>query len=317
VIFEAQSGVKYAIVGPTGIGKTAAAVCLAQSIGAEIISADSMQVYRHMDVGTAKPTPDELERARFHLVDVAEPDQEWTLADFQNAAEAKRNEILGRGKLPLIVGGTGLYVRAITSQLDIPTVAPDEEFRAAKRAFAEEQGNEALHAELAAIDPTAAARIHVNDVKRIVRALEVFHVQGETISDLHARNQETARHDPVIIVGMNYRDRRALYARIDTRVDQMIQNGFEGEVRTLLDRGYTPDLKPMQALGYRHMVRYLAGETNLENAVLEMKQDTRHFARRQLIWFRGDARVQWIEVDGLSAGEVAGQIEAIFQNTVL
>ncbi|BDI31759.1 tRNA dimethylallyltransferase [Capsulimonas corticalis] len=316
MILDAQSGVKYAIVGPTGIGKTAAAVCLAPLIDAEILSADSMQVYRHMDLGTAKPTPDELAAARFHLVDVAEPDQEWTLADFQSAAEAARQEVLGRGKLPLIVGGTGLYVRAITSQLDIPTVPPDEEFRAEKRAFAEANGNEALHAELARIDPTAAARIHVNDVKRIVRALEVFHVQGETISDLHARNQETARHDPVVIVGMNYGDRRALYARIDSRVDQMVKAGFVEEVRSLLDRGYSADLKPMQALGYRHMARYLAGETNFDDAVLEMKQDTRHFARRQLIWFRGDARVQWIEVDGLGVDEIARRIEAIFKNTV-
>lgn len=315
--FQPESGVKYAIVGPTGVGKTAAAVYVAEALGAEIVSADSMQVYRQMDVGTAKPTPDERRRARFHVVDVAEPDQEWTLADFQSAADAAHREILGRAKLPLIVGGTGLYVRAITSQLDIPTVAPDEEFRALKRAFAEEHGNEALHAELAGIDPTAAARIHVNDVKRVVRALEVYHVQGETISDLHARNRETARHDPVVIVGINYGDRRALYARIDKRVDQMVRDGFVDEVRGLLERGYSADLKPMQALGYRHFARHLAGETNFDDAVLEMKQDTRHFARRQLIWFRGDPRVQWIEVDGLDVGEAASRIEAIFSSTVL
>jgi tRNA dimethylallyltransferase len=302
-----------AIVGPTAVGKTAVAVALARQIGAEIVSADSMQVYRYLDIGTAKPTVGERAQAAFHLIDIVDPDQEWTLADYKAAAEPALAEIAGRGRMPLIVGGTGLYVRAVTTRLDIPSVRPNPELRARLQGQAEEHGTPWLHARLASIDPVAAGRIHVNDLGRIVRALEVHETLGVTLSELHARNrrdEERSEGRPVI-VGLNYADRRLLYARIDRRVDAMIRMGLEGEVRGLIERGYGTDLRPMQSLGYRHIGQYLAGTLAWDDAVDLMKRDTRHYARRQLIWFRGDPRVQWVEVDQCDTDTVAARVLAI------
>lgn len=303
-----------ALVGPTAAGKTAVAIAVAQRLGAEIISADSMQVYRGMDIGTAKPTAEEQETARFHLVDVVDPDAEWTLADVQAAGSDANADIQRRGHLPLIVGGTGLYVRALTTQLDIPAAAPDEAFRERWRAFAMENGNAALHAELAGVDPGAAARIHVNDVKRIVRALEVYEATGTSMSELHARNQSAHRNEDSLIVGLNYEDRRSLYARINQRVDQMIADGLVDEVRRLLALGYTRELKSMQSLGYKQMASYLAGECDLADAVDDTKRATRHFARRQLIWFRADQRVKWVRLDDRPTADVVDEVSHLALN---
>lgn len=299
---------KVALVGPTAAGKTAVGILLAQRFDAEIISADSVQVYRKLDIGTAKPTAEEQAAARFHLVDIIDPDRDWTLADMQEAASTAEADILSRGRRPLIVGGTGLYVRALTTQLDIPTVPPNEAFREQWRVLAEEHGNEYVHAELAKVDPPAAARIHVNDIKRAIRAMEVFAGTGTTLSALHAKNREEAADEPSLIIGLNYVDRRILYSRIEERVDIMIEQGLEAEVRDLLSAGYTADLKSMQSLGYRHMCEYLVGNMSLAESVDLLKRDTRHFARRQLIWFRGDNRVQWVFMDGKSYEEIADEI---------
>ena len=299
---------KVALVGPTAAGKTAVGILLAQRFNAEIISADSVQVYRKMDVGTAKPTAEEQAQVPFHLIDVVDPGQDWTLADMQEAASRAEADILRRDRQALIVGGTGLYVRALTTQLDIPTVPPDEAFRERWRLLAEEHGNEYVHAELAKIDPPAAARIHVNDIKRAIRAMEVFAGTGTPLSTLHAKNREEAADEPSLIIGLNYVDRRILYSRIERRVDIMIEQGLEAEVRGLLDAGYAADLKSMQSLGYRHMCEYLTGNMSLPDAVDLLKRDTRHFARRQLIWFRGDNRVQWVFMDDKSYEEIVEEI---------
>ena len=299
---------KIALVGPTAAGKTAVGILLAERFDGEIISADSVQVYRKLNVGSAKPTAEEQAAARFHLVDIVDPDQEWTLADMQEAASTATADIVDRGHTPLIVGGTGLYVRALTTQLDIPTVPPNEEFRERWRAIAEERGNEYVHGELARVDPESAARIHVNDTKRAIRALEVFDGTGDTLSALHAKNRAEAATEPTLIVGLNYVDRRILYSRIEQRVDVMMAEGLVDEVRGLLDAGYGSDLKSMQALGYRHMCEHLAGNMSLPDAVDLLKRDTRHFARRQLIWFRGDSRVQWVSMDGKSYEDIAAEI---------
>ena len=303
--------VRIAIVGPTAVGKTAVSIVLAQSLSAEIVSADSMQVYRHMDIGTAKPSTDEQRQAHFHLIDMVEPDAEWTLADYQAAAESACDEIALREKLPLIVGGTGLYIRSLTTRLEIPSVTPNEALREELRNEAEEFGNERIHERLRLIDPKSADRIHVNDVKRIVRALEVHAALGVTMTQLHEENQTRQTGDRNIIIGLNFADRRKLYAQIEVRVDEMIAAGFVDEVKRLLDSGYGPELKPMQSLGYRHICEYLSGNRTLDAAVEEMKSDTRHYARRQLIWFRGDKRVRWIDVDGRAAESVALEIEQI------
>ena len=300
---------RIALVGPTAAGKTAVAVRLAERLGAEIVSADSMQVYRRMDIGTAKPTAEERRQAVFHAVDVADPDEEWTLADFQGLGSRACLDIAGRGRVPLVAGGTGLYVRALTTLLDIPAAPPDEALRRQWREFAEANGNAALLAEVARQDPETAARLHVNDVGRQIRALEVYAATGRTLTALHAENRarQAAAGSPRLF-GLRFADREALNERINLRVDQMLQDGFLGEVQSLLDAGYSAALKPMQALGYRHLAAFLRGDCDYSAAVETLKQDTRRFAKRQMIWFRGDPRVQWLDADGQSAASLADQL---------
>jgi tRNA dimethylallyltransferase len=311
---QARGGIgdRIALVGPTASGKTAVGIRLAARLGAEIVSADSMQVYRQMDIGTAKPTIEEQQQAVFHAIDVTGPDQDWTLTDHQRLGDEACCAIAARGRVPLIVGGTGLYVRALTTILDIPVTPPDEQFRARLREFAETNGNAALLARVAQVDPQTAARLHVNDIGRQIRALEVHAASGRTLTELHAENrarQPSALDEgQPLLFGLNFNDRALLYRRIDDRVDQMLAEGLLDEVRGLLARGYLAALKPMQSLGYRHLTTYLAGEMSLDLAVAAMKQDTRRFARRQLIWFRGDARVQWVQADGKTAEQVADEI---------
>ena len=306
-------GDRIALVGPTAAGKTAVGIHLAAHLGAEIVSADSMQVYRHMDIGTAKPTAEERRQAAFHAIDAADPDEDWTLTDHQSLGDEACRAIMGREKVPLIVGGTGLYVRALTTVLEVPTAPPDEALRAQLREFAETNGNAALLARVAAIDPETAMRLHVNDIGRQIRALEVHAVGGRTLTELHAENRARQPQEQPLLFGLNFADRALLYRRIDDRVDQMLAEGLLDEVRGLLARGYYAALKSMQSLGYRHMTAFLASEMSLDLTVALIKQDTRRFARRQLIWFRGDPRVQWISADGKPAEQIADEIYAQLQ----
>ena len=306
-------GERIALVGPTAVGKTAVGIALAARLGGEIVSADSMQVYRHMDIGTAKPTLEEQRQAVFHAIDVANPDEEWTLADYQRLGDASCGAIAGQGKVPLIAGGTGLYVRALTTILDIPVAPPDEGFRAQWREFALVNGNPALLAEVARIDPDTAARLHVNDIGRQIRALEVHAATGRTLTELHTENRAKQPAETPLLFGLHYADRELLYARIEKRVDQMLADGLVDEVRGLLERGYSATLKPLLSLGYRHMTAHLNGEWDLETATAMMKQDTRRFAKRQLIWFRADPRVHWLTADGKSAEQLADEISIYIQ----
>ncbi|MDQ2799452.1 MAG: tRNA (adenosine(37)-N6)-dimethylallyltransferase MiaA [Armatimonadota bacterium] len=299
---------RIALVGPTASGKTAVGIHLVARLGAEIVSADSMQVYRQMDIGTAKPTPDEQRSAVFHAINVADPNQDWTLADYQRLGDAACLDIAARGHIPLIVGGTGLYVRALTTLLDIPVAPPDEAFRAKWREFAETNGNAALLAEVARIDLDTAARLHVNDIGRQIRALEVYSATGQTLTELHTENRARQSEEAPLLFGLAFADRERLYERIDSRVDQMLQDGLLDEVRGLRERGYSAALKPMQSLGYRHITAFLAGEMDWETSVAAIKQDTRRFAKRQMIWFRGDKRVQWVTADGKPAQQLADEI---------
>lgn len=298
------------IVGPTAIGKTAVGLAVAERLGnAEILSADSVQIYRKMDIGTAKPTPAERASAVFHGIDVADPDEEFTLADFMALAEKAFAEIAARRKVALVVGGTGLYVRAATTNLDLPRTPPDPELRERWREFASEHGQPALHAELAKIDPDAGSRIHLNDTKRIIRALEVYEKTGRSMSDWHRENRsQSAPAVPKMSLFALDCDRTALYETIERRVDLMIGAGLVEEVKGLREEGYSPALKPMQSLGYKQVNAYLDGQVSLDDAVADIKRATRHFARRQLIWFRADERLDWIQTDGLSASGVAERI---------
>lgn len=290
-----------AIVGPTAVGKTAVGIALAERLGGEIISADAVAVYRGLDIGAAKPDVGERARAVFHLLDVADLDEDFTLADFARQAEAAIADIRSRNRVPIIVGGTGLYVRAVTATLSMPEVPPQEEFRAARWAEVAESGPEVLHEHLRSVDPESAEKISPRDAKKIIRALEVHAVTGQPMSSFHTPEGVQGIPRPNTIQFGLTMDREALYQRINARVDAMLAEGFLDEVRSLLENGYGPELKSMQSLGYRHLAASLRGEISFETAVEELKRDTRRYAKRQWIWFRADARVRWLDLDGVTS----------------
>jgi len=278
----------FALVGPTAVGKTALAIELARRFDGEIVSADSRQIYRGMDIGTAKPTCEEQARAPHHLIDIVAPDEPYTLADYQAQAYAAIDGILARGKQPFLVGGTGLYVRAVVEGLRIPRVPPNEELRAQ---LALEDGA-ALYERLRALDPDAAARIDPRNVRRTIRALEVCLTTGAKFSELGRASPPSY---PVTQVGLTL-PRPELYARIDARVEQMMADGLVAEVEALAAQRYDWELPSMSGLGYREIGAYLRGEVSLDEAVANIKRDTRDFVRRQYAWFRlKDERIHWFE----------------------
>lgn len=284
------------IAGPTGIGKTRVAIEAAERLRGEIVSADSMQIYRFMDIGTAKPTPEERARAPHHLLDIRDPDEAYSVADYVHDADAAIRAMHERGGVPLLVGGTGMYLEKLLYGI-FEGPGKDEAFRAEWLNFAEERGNAALHERLRQVDPAAAHRLHPNDRLRMIRALEVFHLTGAPISarQVETLTPEHARYDACFIVLNAERD--ALYARIDARVDAMIAAGFVAEVAELRRRGYHRELHPMQSLGYKEIGEFLAGERDLASAVTLIKRNTRHYAKRQLTWFRKYADAQWLPAD--------------------
>jgi len=296
-----------AIVGPTATGKTATGVLVAQALDGEIISADSMAVYRGMDIGTAKPTPEERAAVRFHLIDVADPGEPFHVARFKELAEAALSDIRARGRRPLVVGGTGLYVRALLEDFGLTETAADPVLRAALETEANAHGVPALHARLAGVDPVAAARIHPNDRVRIVRALEVYERTGVPISAQQAQDAARRRRRSARKFALTA-PREELYRRIDARVEAMIAAGLLEEVKRLLARGYTSAQAPLRSLGYKEMVAYLQGEGDLPTAIQTIKQNTRRFAKRQLTWFRADPELVWVDVGGLSAAQAATAI---------
>lgn len=283
------------IAGPTAVGKTALAIALAQKLNAEIISADSMQVYQYMDIGTAKPSLAERRGIKHHLIDLVTPDRDFSVSDYQNCFQTAMTSILAAGKLPIFSGGTGLYIRAcLESFLTANPAGADPEFRRSLHLQAERDGSTALHQELQRIDPVAAGRIHPNDLRRVIRALEVYHSTGRPFSELQFHQPRDAKYR-VIYIFLD-RDRVELYRRIDQRVEQMLEQGLVAEVRMLMDRGYGLDLKPMQSLGYRQIGNYLSGCYTLEQAVAEMKLKTRNYAKRQLTWFRREPVDFWVNL---------------------
>jgi tRNA dimethylallyltransferase len=291
------------IVGPTGAGKSSLAVAVAERVGGEIVCADSMQVYRGLDIGTAKASAEMRRRIPHHLVDLLDPDEPFTAADYRRQARAAISDIRARDRTPIMVGGTGLYVRACLRGLfDGP--GEDRAVRLALRREATRADAPSLHTRLLGLDPKAAAAIHPNDLFRIVRALEVATVTGRPISSL--REESRRRHRPmpgqVLRFGLE-RERKELYQRIDARVEEMMARGLLGEVRSLLDRGYARTLKPLRAIGYRHMIDHLGGHSTLDEAVDRLKRDTRRYAKRQLTWFRHEEGVTWCPVTGPDVGE--------------
>jgi len=277
------------LVGPTAVGKTEAALWLAERLNGEIVSADSRQIYRGMDIGTAKPTPGQRARVPHHLIDVIAPDEAFSLAQYQAAACAAIDAIFARGKQPFLVGGTGLYVRAVCEGLRIPAVPPDPELRAELEARAEREGKHALYAELQQVDPDAAAKIDPRNVRRTIRALEVHRVSGKRFSEL---GRSAPPPYPIFTIGLS-RPRPELYARIDARIDRMIAAGLVDETRRLAER-YDGSLPSMSGLGYRQIGTYLRGACALDEAIAAIKRDTRRFVRHQANWFRpNDPRIIW------------------------
>ncbi|CAH1192667.1 tRNA dimethylallyltransferase [Paenibacillus auburnensis] len=281
------------LLGPTAVGKTRLSLELAAAYNAEIISGDSMQVYRGMDIGTAKITTAEMKGIPHHLIDIHDPEDAYSAAEFQEQGKRLIEEISARGKLPFIVGGTGLYIESLCYGFRFSEAVADEAFRSEQDAFAEEHGAEALHARLAAVDPDSAARLHPNDRRRIIRALEIHHQTKVTLSAAQADQKKESPYE-LCLIGLTM-DRKILYKRIEDRIDQMLEQGLIQEVQGLLDKGYNRSLVSLQGLGYKEIAAYLAGELTQEEAVTLLKRDTRRFAKRQLSWFRHMKEIQWIE----------------------
>ena len=282
------------IVGPTASGKTRMAVELAKAHNGEVVSADSMQIYRRMDIGTAKPTAEEMDGVPHHMIDVADPEEDFSVARYVELASACVDDILARGKLPIVAGGTGLYVDSLLSGRTFAAFSPESALRKELEEELAERGGEAMLEELSRVDPEAAARLHPNDHKRIVRALEVYRSTGKTISE---HNRETRALPPryeALTIGLNFQDRADLWARIDARVDQMAADGLEREVRELLSSGLSPRCTAMQAIGYKEFVAAVEGDMTWREAEELVKLRSRQYAKRQLTWFRRNPEVHWL-----------------------
>lgn len=293
-----------AIVGPTAVGKTALALRLAQAFDAEIVGADSRQIYRYIDIGTAKPTAKQRRLVPHHLLNVADPDEDFSLALYQQMAYHAIEDIHRRGRTAFLVGGSGLYVRAVVEGFAIPEVAPHPELRRSLEGQAAREGAMALHRQLQRVDPAAADRIDPRNVRRVVRALEVWHATGTPVSVLQTKEPPYE----TLMVGLTTA-REDLYRRIDERVDRMIEEGLIDEVQGLIDRGYSLDLPSLSGLGYREIGEYLDGSAELATVVQHIKHESHRFARHQYAWFRpGDESIRWFDVRGAVDDAVAGLV---------
>ena len=280
------------ICGPTASGKTRLAVELALRHGGEVVSADSMQIYRGMDIGTAKPTAAEMQGVPHHMLDVADPREDYSVARYVEAASACVDDILARGKRPILAGGTGLYIESLLAGLEFAPFTGGQ--RALLRARAQAEGLESLYAELRQVDPRRAAKLHANDEKRILRALEVYYETGETITDHDARTGAIPPRYEALTLALNYAERDWLRARIDLRVDEMLAQGLEGEVRTLLAGGVPPGATAMQAIGYKELAAALREGRTIRDGAEEIKLRSRQYAKRQLSWFRRNREAKWL-----------------------
>ena len=282
------------LAGPTAVGKTELSIRLAKRINGAIISADSMQVYKYMDIGSAKIMPDEMEGVKHYLIDELDPSDEFNIVRFQQMAKDALKEIYANGQIPIVAGGTGFYIQALLYDIDFTHQDSDEAFRKEMSDYAAEYGAEALHEKLKEIDPVSYKTIHANNTKRVIRALEYYRMTGQPIS---AHNEQ--EHQKVSPYNFAYfvltDDRKHLYDRIDYRVDLMMKKGLVDEVKNLYDMGYHKDMVSMQGLGYKELLSYLDGECSLEEAVYIIKRETRHFAKRQLTWFRRERDVIWLD----------------------
>ena len=284
------------LTGPTAVGKTELSVELAKRIGGEIISADSMQVYRGMDIGSAKVTREEMQGVPHYLIDEFDPSEEFHVVKFQEYAKRYISEICKTGKIPVLVGGTGFYIQAVLYDIDFTENGSDHSYRESLQELADTKGAEALHNMLRSVDPVSADTIHANNVKRVIRALEYYRETGQRISEHNEEERQKESPYRFVYFVLND-DRQSIYRRIDLRVDRMLEQGLVREVETLQKNGCTRDMVSMQGLGYKEILDYLSGTISYEEAVRILKRDTRHFAKRQLTWFRRERDVTWVNKD--------------------
>lgn len=286
-----------AVVGPTASGKTALSVALAKALGGEVLSCDSMQIYRDMDIGTAKPTEEEREGVLHHLIDIAAADEPFSCAEYAALAKQTVAEVIARGKLPIFCGGTGLYLDGVLrGGNSYEKTETDPEYRAALERLAAEQGAEAVHAMLAEVDPAAAEATHPNNIKRVIRALEIYHTTGVTKTELDRRSVETESDYDALVIGIRFPDTEALYRRINLRVDLMLQQGLVEECRRLMEAGvFERSATAAQAIGYKELFPYLRGDLPLSDCAETLKMATRRYAKRQMTWFRMHGNVCWID----------------------
>ena len=284
------------LTGPTAVGKTKLSISLAKALNGEIISADSMQVYKYMDIGSAKITEKEMDGAPHHLIDVLSPFEEFHIVRFQELAKKAMEDIYNRGKTPVFVGGTGFYIQAITKDIDFTEGEEDKQYREELSRLAAEKGNEFLHEMLREVDKKSAEEIHANNVKRVIRALEFYKENGFPISQHNEEQKQNETPYNLAYFVLNA-PRDLLYERIDRRVDEMMENGLVKEVQKLKDMGCRREMTSMQGLGYKEILSFLDGEIPLDEAVRILKRDTRHFAKRQLTWFRRESNVVWVDKD--------------------
>jgi len=287
------------ITGPTAVGKTDLAIRTALELNSEIVSADSMQIYRYMNIGTAKPSLEERQGIAHHMIDIVDPDEEYSVARYQVEARETIEQIYRKGKIPILTGGTGLYINSVIMPMDFTEAAEDPQYREELRLLAAEKGNEYVHQMLVNIDPETAAKLHPNDIRRVIRALEVFYLTGRRMSDYRQDFANMESQYDIVYLGLNM-NRDDLYERINKRVDKMIDSGLLDEVRNLMEMGYTKNLISMQGLGYKEMIRYLEGRCTLDESIEVLKRDTRRYAKRQLTWFRRDKRIEWLDLDNLT-----------------
>lgn len=297
------------VAGPTASGKTACGIEIAKRLNGEIISADSMQIYKHMDIGSAKPTLEEMNGIPHHMIDVVSPDEEFSVALFRELSGKFIDDISSRGKLPIIVGGTGLYINSITYPLDFTNVAYDLEYREHLEKLAIEKGNQYIHEMLKDIDYESYERIHPNNTKRVIRALEVYKNTGKPISLYQKESQKRDIDYNVAYIGLTM-DRAKLYDRINKRVDKMFDMNLVGEVKNLLKMGYNKNMNSMQGIGYKEVIDYINGLYTLTEVKDIIKQSSRRYAKRQLTWFRRESRIHWVNIDNFDS------FEAVMQNII-
>ena len=306
-----------AVVGPTASGKSALAIELAKRFDGEMICCDSMQIYKEMNIGTAKPDADEQAAVKHHLFDFADPKESFSCADYIPLAEEVVEDIISRGKMPIFCGGTGLYLDRFLSGAEFEETEIDENFRREMNEYALEFGNEALHEKLREIDPVSANEIHPNNVKRVIRALEIYKTSGRTKSELDRESKNFESKYRAIQIGLKYENRENLYERINLRVDKMMEKGLLDETKTLLEDGvFEKNATAAQAIGYKELLAYFDGRRTLEDAVEDLKMATRRYAKRQMTWFSSHGNVKWLVADGKSFASLVDEAEKIIKETL-